>query len=68
MEADGWRVTRTASERREDGDPDRYTRSRGRPDLAKADAVAAEDLMPAPAAPQAEELGAARAARIMARH
>ncbi|WP_405539736.1 CBS domain-containing protein [Streptomyces sp. NBC_00075] len=51
-----------------DGDPDRYARSRGRSDLAKADAVAAADLMTAPAVTVHADATVARAARIMARH
>jgi len=51
-----------------DGDPDRYARSLGRPDLAKAEAVTAADLMTAPAVTVHADATAARAARIMARH
>ena len=50
-----------------DGDPDLYARSRGRSDLAKADAVAAEDLMTAPAVTVHADDTVARAARTMAR-
>ncbi|MFJ1967317.1 CBS domain-containing protein [Streptomyces sp. NPDC087903] len=50
-----------------DGDPDLYARWRGRADLAKADAVLAEDLMTAPPVTVHAEDTAARAALIMAR-
>jgi CBS domain-containing protein len=49
-----------------DGDPDRYTQLRRLPDLAKAGAVTAEDLMTAPAVTVRANATLAQAARAMA--
>ncbi|MGC0335856.1 CBS domain-containing protein [Streptomyces sp. SLBN-8D4] len=50
-----------------DGDPDRYARLRRLPDLAKAGARIAEELMTAPAVTARADETLARAARTMAR-
>ncbi|MFI9830963.1 CBS domain-containing protein [Streptomyces sp. NPDC051913] len=49
-----------------DSDPDRYTQLRHRSDLAKADAVAAEELMTSPALTTHPDATLAQAARTMA--
>ncbi|MFI0813667.1 CBS domain-containing protein [Streptomyces echinatus] len=49
-----------------DGDPDRFTQRRRLPDLAKAGAVSAEELMSTPAVTVHADATLAEAARIMA--
>ncbi|MFE9451789.1 CBS domain-containing protein [Streptomyces sp. NPDC006739] len=49
-----------------DSDPDRFTQLRRLPDLAKAGAVSAEELMSSPAVTVHEDATLAEAARIMA--